>query len=138
MNTSTTSSASKPDPSTPGKSILLVEDEPGMRDILSQMLQSEGYTVLALPNGEEAMAYARKKNAGKIDLLIADLVMPKVGGLELASWFHENFPTAKILIISGYTNEMVIFEEKLAATTSFLPKPLYSSAFKSKVAELLS
>lgn len=118
-------------------SILLVEDEPEMRELLAQLLRSEGYSVVAIANGREAIEQAGQKDFGKIDLLVSDLVMPKVGGLELASWFQENFPDAKILIISGYTNEMVIFEKNLSAKTSFLPKPLRMESFKAKVAELL-
>ena len=120
-----------------GNAILLVEDEPEIRDFLLQMLESQGYVVQTAANGDEAMQKAVQDGAGKIDLLIADLVMPKVGGLELASWFRGKFPESKILIISGYTNEMVIFDEELSGKTSFLSKPLRPEPFKAKVAELL-
>lgn len=121
----------------PGNAILLVEDEPEIRQFLLEMLKAEGYTVSTASNGEEAMEQARQDENGEIKLLIADLVMPKVGGLELASWFRDEFPNARILIISGYTDDMVLFDDRLAQKTSFLSKPFRSEPFKAKVAELL-
>lgn len=120
-----------------GHAILLAEDEPEIREHLLQMLEAQGYVVYSAANGEEAMQEAVKDGADKINLLIADLVMPKIGGLELASWFRTKFPDSKILIMSGYTDEMVIFDENLSGKISFLSKPLRAEPFKAKVAELL-
>lgn len=136
-SSTTTTKTASPAPATTA-TILLVDDEPEMLDILSQMLIAEGHKVLSTTSGEEAMAQTQKMAPGEIDLLISDLVMPKIGGLQLASWFRDKFPQAKILIISGYSDGMVFLEEKLSPSTSFLPKPLRSTAFKKRVAELLA
>lgn len=120
------------------KRILLAEDDPEMSDLLSNFLKSEGYSVETVANGDEAMAYARENESEVIDLLVTDLVMPSIGGLQLAGWFRDKFPATKILIISGFTDEMVIFQENLTRDTTFLPKPLRFPAFKTKVAEILA
>lgn len=115
--------------------ILLVEDDNQMLEMLAEMLRTEGYTVLATNDSKDAVQKAKDQ---EIRLLITDLVMPNIGGLELAGWFRDNYPDAKILIISGYTDDMVILHEKLTTNTTFLSKPLRPATFIAKVADLLS
>lgn len=120
------------------KRILLVEDEPAALRLFSEILKKAGYEVIETSNGQEAIDHAKRDDIGKIDLLVSDLVMPDVGGLELASRFREAFPSTKILLLSGYTEDIVILEEKLSRDTHFLPKPVKAETLKSKIEELLA
>ncbi len=119
------------------KKILLVEDEPAALKLFSEILQKAGYEVIETSNGQEALDEAKNYSQGEIDLLVSDLVMPDVGGLELASRFREAFPKTKILLLSGYTEDVVILEKNLSQDTYFLPKPFKSEALKAKIAELI-
>lgn len=120
-----------------GKRILLVEDEPAALQLYSEILQKAGYDVIETTNGQEAIDMAHRDDASKIDLLVSDLVMPDIGGLELASRFRDAFPDTKILLLSGYTEDIVILEEKLSRDTYFLPKPFKGGLLKAKIKELL-
>lgn len=134
--------STKPDSSQPasesGKTILLVEDEPAALRLYSEILRKAGHEVIETTNGQEAMDMAHSDAADRIDLLVSDLVMPDVGGLELASRFREAFPKTRILLLSGYTEDIVILEENLSRDTHFLPKPFKSNVLKAKVDELLT
>jgi CheY-like chemotaxis protein len=84
------------------ETILLAEDEGGIRNLISEALRINGYTVLAARHGREAMALA-ESHPKRIDLLISDLVMPKMGGRELAQAIASSHPETKLLFISGYS-----------------------------------
>jgi PAS domain S-box-containing protein len=84
------------------ETILLAEDEGGIRNLISEALRLNGYTVLAARHGREAMALA-EGHPKRIDLLISDLVMPKMGGRELAQAISSSHPETKLLFISGYS-----------------------------------
>ncbi len=133
-----TKSDSKSEKNETKKTILLVEDEPAALKLFSEILNKAGYDVIETTNGQEAIDHAQGDDAGRIDLLVSDLVMPDVGGLELASRFRDAFPGTKILLLSGYTEDIVILEEKLSRNTHFLPKPVRAETLKSKVQELLA
>ncbi len=120
-----------------GKRILLVEDEPSALSLFSKILRGEGHEVIESSNGEEAINRITGDKDTRIDLLVSDLVMPGVGGLELASRFREACPNTKILLLSGYTEDVVILQEGLSENTYFLPKPFKAETFKAKVQELL-
>ncbi len=138
MSTSSSKTRSAATKATSGKRILLVEDEPSALSLFSKILRDEGHEVIETQNGEEAIEKVAQDKETRIDLLISDLVMPGVGGLELASRFREMFPSTKILLLSGYTEDVVILEEKLSQDTHFLPKPFRSDTLRSKVQELLT
>lgn len=121
-----------------GKRILLVEDEPSALRLFSEILKKEGHEVVESTNGEEAMDQVKGNTPQHVDLLVSDLVMPGVGGLELASQFRQVFPDTKILLLSGYTEDVVILEERLSQDTHFLPKPFRAETFRSKIQELLA
>ncbi len=84
------------------------------------------------------MEQVKGKKPQQVDLLVSDLVMPGVGGLELASRFREVYPNTKILLLSGYTEDVVILEERLSQDTHFLPKPFRAETFRTKIQELLA
>jgi signal transduction histidine kinase/DNA-binding response OmpR family regulator len=81
--------------------ILVAEDEPGVRDFIRNTLSKHGYIVMAAPNGQEALALCRQHQKA-VDLLVADVSMPGMGGAALAAEFAIEHPTVPVLFISGY------------------------------------
>ena len=88
------------------ETILLVEDEQGVRDLTAKMLKLLGYTVLTAGSAAEALAMA-KAHAGPIDLLLTDVVMPNMGGPQLAGELRRGRPEIKVIFVSGYTENTV-------------------------------
>ena len=118
------------------ETILVVEDEAGIRALVRKILRRQGYDVLEASNGEEALAICRE-HAGQIDLLITDVIMPEVGGRELVDRFHEMRRDAKVLYVSGYTDDATIYSGQYAPGTAFLQKPFTLGALLDKVKEVL-
>ena len=117
--------------------ILLVEDLSASRELYSTMLKNLNYEVVEAPTGEHALEIA-KTEGNSFDVLVTDLVLPGIGGLELASEVYELCPEIKILIISGYTEDMVILEDHLKTNTIFLAKPFEVESLNMKIQELLA
>jgi two-component system, cell cycle sensor histidine kinase and response regulator CckA len=103
------------------ETILLVEDEAGLRTITKEFLESIGYTVLESGNGAEALAVTLK-HKGPIHLILTDLVMPGIRGPEIALRFKKSHPTAGVIVMSGYSDP-TIHANELAPHTVFLEKP---------------
>jgi two-component system cell cycle sensor histidine kinase/response regulator CckA len=103
------------------ETILLVEDEAGLRTITKEFLESIGYTVLESGNGAEALAVTLK-HEGPIHLILTDLVMPGIRGPEIALRFKKSHPTAKVVVMSGYPDPTINANE-LTPDTVFLEKP---------------
>jgi two-component system cell cycle sensor histidine kinase/response regulator CckA len=118
------------------ETILLVEDEEMVRDLVRTVLQSAGYTILEAGNGGEALSLAGQ-HQGTIDLLVTDLVMPEMSGRELAERLKALRPGIKVLFMSGYTDDVVVRHGLLAADVEFLPKPFSPGALASKVRKVL-
>src|SRR5262249_7175098 len=89
------------------ETVLVVEDEPAVRDLAARVLRTLGYTVLEATNGEEALHVARAY-AGVIQLLLADVVMPQMGGKVLAARLAEVYSGVKVLFMSGYTDNAIV------------------------------
>jgi signal transduction histidine kinase len=123
------------DPTTTA-TVLLAEDEPMVRDILSTMLRRSGYTVLEAPDGEQALAVAERHGA-PIDVLVSDALMPKLGGHELARRLMDRNPDLKVIFVSGYNDESLMNYEPMRPSISMLPKPFAPSALIARVAEML-
>jgi PAS domain S-box-containing protein len=119
-----------------GETVLLAEDEPAVRNIARIILRDSGYTVLEAANGEEALDIARS-HAGKISLLLTDMVMPRMGGLELAEKLAPLRRETKILFMSGYPEKAVHLDEIMPRGTSFLMKPFNSRTLSDKVRRTL-
>ena len=92
------------------KTVLLADDEPTVRIVLERVLRLAGYRVIATENGAEASAQA-EKHSGGIDVLISDVLMPGVNGVELAKHLQESRPDTKVLLISGYFPDGLEFRE---------------------------
>jgi CheY-like chemotaxis protein len=117
-------------------SILLVEDEPELRDTNAEFLSSIGYSVITASNGAEALRLAC--DAGGIDLVISDVVMPKMSGREFTDRLLRVHPNTKVLFVSGYADDVVLQAGLPANGVPFLQKPYSLHQLGSKVQELLA
>ncbi|HXG08172.1 MAG TPA: response regulator [Gemmataceae bacterium] len=117
--------------------ILLVEDEEAVRAVASLVLQKAGYKVLQARHGVEALAQVGVHD-GPIHLLITDVIMPQMGGCDLADRLAALRPGIKVLFLSGYPDEAVIRHGSLPAGAAFLQKPFTPGALTQKVRELLN
>jgi len=129
----------KPAPALPvsgGGTILLVEDEDSVRALAHRILELRGYTVLAAKTGTEALQLS-ERHEGRIDLLVTDVVMPGIGGRELAERLVASRPGVRVLFMSGYTEDDVLRRGVLDAGAPFLEKPFSPTAFAQKVREVL-
>jgi CheY-like chemotaxis protein len=118
------------------ETILLVEDEAQVRNVASRILREHGYEVLEAQNGGEAMLLC-EQNGHRLRLLLTDVVMPLIGGRQLAGRLGAAWPNLKVLYMSGYTDDAVIRHGVLDAGTAFVQKPLTPQELLSKVRELL-
>ncbi|MDZ4859286.1 MAG: PAS domain S-box protein [Candidatus Hydrogenedentes bacterium] len=114
------------------ETILLVEDEPMVRAITCQTLIERGYTVLEASDGQSALGLAANYH-GAIDLLLTDVVMPKISGRELAEQLRMKHRDLKVLYMSGYTEDAIVHHGVLEQGISFLPKPFAPEALARKV-----
>ena len=119
------------------QTVLLVEDEPMIRAMSSLVLRNQGYTVLEAANGAEALKLASDPATEKVDLLVTDVVMPLVGGMELAARIWAERPETKVLFTSGYMDDSNINPEVLKRGSAFLQKPFTPAGLTRKVKEVL-
>ena len=117
--------------------VLIVEDEPLVRNMVVRILFEQGYRVLEAANGEEALRVVNSHAGETIDLLLTDLVMPQMGGKELAQRLKSLRPNTKVLLTSGYTNDLVFENGELGDNVSFIQKPFMPADLVSKVQEVL-
>jgi two-component system, cell cycle sensor histidine kinase and response regulator CckA len=127
--------AAAPAEPTPGRgTVLLAEDEPAVRQLARRVLARAGYTVLEAEDGVAALEAAGRTGPG-VDLLLTDLIMPRMGGRELARRLREGQPGLRVLYMSGYADSDR--ELELTASEGFLEKPFNPVALAAKVDELL-
>jgi two-component system cell cycle sensor histidine kinase/response regulator CckA len=117
--------------------ILLVEDEEGLRSLNARGLRSRGYSVIEASNGIEAMEALEEKN-GAVDLVVSDVVMPEMDGPTLLREMRARNPNLKIIFVSGYAEDA--FEKSLPENEqfAFLPKPFALSALVEKVKQTMA
>ncbi|NJN97257.1 MAG: PAS domain S-box protein [Anaerolineales bacterium] len=118
------------------ETILLVEDESGVRGLVQQTLADQGYTILEAGHGRQALTLSGQ-HPGPIDLLLTDVVMPEMSGRDLAEQLKAQRPHLKVLFMSGYTDDIVLRHGLLTAQVEFLPKPFSPRVLAVKVRELL-
>ncbi len=126
--------------SSPGggtETILLVEDEPAVRILARRILAEQGYTVLEAGNGAECLRLAETRGQTKVDLLVTDMVMPLLGGWELAKKLETRWPGLKVLFISGYTDHKGFQPDRLGPGQGYLPKPFTAADLIGRVRRLL-
>jgi two-component system cell cycle sensor histidine kinase/response regulator CckA len=127
-----------PSPVIPGGgTILLIEDEPGVRQMTSRSLQEYGYGVVEASGGHQALGVLERDD-GHIDLLVTDVVLPGMDGPELARRASELRPELPVLFISGYTDDEIVRRGLLHERQPFLQKPFTPEALAAKVAALLN
>jgi len=118
------------------ETILLVEDEPAVRALAARLLRSVGYTVVEARNGAQALEVCKQQDRA-VDLLVTDVVMPQMGGPELAERLTPLHPEMKVLFMSGYTDDAVLRHGLLESGAAFLQKPFTRNALAAKVREVL-
>ncbi|PYX33595.1 MAG: hypothetical protein DMG80_05360, partial [Acidobacteria bacterium] len=118
------------------ETVLLVEDEESVRELVRETLVSRGYKVLEAENGENGLRVAEAHGVG-IDILITDVVMPGMGGRELAKKLLQIRPSLGVLFLSGYTEDTILHQGALGPGTAFLQKPFTLQNLARKVREVL-
>jgi hypothetical protein len=118
------------------ETILLVDDEDGLRDLAQEILEAHGYRVLVARDGAEALTLAQH-HAGPIDLLLTDVVMPKLSGRQVAEQLASGRPAMRVLYMTGYTDDVALRQGLAQATTALLPKPFTPDRLLRRVREVL-
>jgi CheY-like chemotaxis protein len=119
------------------RAILLVENEPALRDLMRRFLEGCGYSVLPARNGDDALAIAGDYS-GPIDLLLTDVVMPGMSGFVLADTLVNLRAETKVLYFSGYADDYDVIRHGLdAGGRPFLLKPFTQKDLQQKVADVL-
>lgn len=119
------------------ETILLVEDEPSVRELTSHVLRQLGYTVLEADSGEQALSLVQQHTQTPIHLLLSDVVMPRMSGCELMQKLHAVRSDIKVLLMSGYADEAIARHGALEPGVAFLQKPFSPETLASKVREIL-
>lgn len=118
------------------ETILIVEDEPAMLRMATQLLERLGYRVLAASTPGEALRTAGA-HVGAIDLLVTDVVMPEMNGRQLANALITLLPGLRCLFMSGYTNDVIAHHGVIDEGIEFIAKPFSTSDFAKKIRAIL-
>ena len=119
------------------RTILLVEDEEKVRHLTSSMLERHGYRVIEAGCGSEALALCRAE-AGAIDLVLSDMVMPQMSGDQLAEELHRLYPNLNILFMSGYSEHAIVNQALLSDDGNFISKPFTAATLLTKINQALN
>jgi PAS domain S-box-containing protein len=119
------------------ETILLVEDDPALREMAAILLRRLGYTVLAAANGIEALSLKQPRDNGHVDLLFTDVVMPHMSGQELSERVRALYPHTRTLFTSAYTENAIVHQGVLNKGVALLQKPFTPSALARKLREVL-
>jgi CheY-like chemotaxis protein len=119
------------------ETLLVVEDEPAVRQLACRVLETQGYHVIAATNGQDGLHAARQHKGAPIKLVITDVIMPEMGGKVMAEWLKSSYPDLKILFTSGYTDDALADHGVLEQGVAFLPKPYNPASLARSVRELL-
>ncbi|HYG98597.1 MAG TPA: PAS domain S-box protein [Terriglobales bacterium] len=121
---------------TGSETVLLVEDEPNLRNLIEQVLKKQGYRVLVAGTGREGLNVAADHD-DVIDVLLTDVVMPQMGGQQLADQLRPKHPDMRVIFMSGYTNNALTHSGSVDLGTAFLQKPFTPDVLLRKVREVL-
>jgi CheY-like chemotaxis protein len=116
--------------------VLLVEDEDAVRTVTRRILERDGFRVLEARSGSEGMAAARSATS-PIDLLITDVLLPDIGGGEVAREIVKVQPQIRVLYLSGYSDETLIDQGIAAVPANFIQKPFSSDVLRKRIRSLL-
>jgi len=118
-----------------GEKLLIVEDDRAALKTLAAMLRGLGYRVLCAANGDEALRIVEAED--EIHLVISDLVMPLIGGIDFAQTLRDRWPEIRVVLTSGYTHELLELNAQKPSPAFFLPKPLSRNVLAHKLREIL-
>jgi CheY-like chemotaxis protein len=116
--------------------ILLVEDESALRSLMRRILERSGYVVLEAEHGAQALEKC-ESHEGAIDLVVSDIVMPTMGGQEMANRLREVRPNSRLLFVSGFTDDEVMHQGIIISGSAYLQKPFSPTALVAKIGEML-
>jgi CheY-like chemotaxis protein len=119
-----------------GETVVVAEDEEGLRILLGRMLSGSGYQVVSARNGAEALEAARARG-GRVDLLLADLVMPRMNGAELAEALARHQPGLKVLFMTGHTDDAQVKDRLVEGDVELIHKPFSGEALLGHLRRLL-
>jgi CheY-like chemotaxis protein len=118
------------------ESVLIVEDDPQVREVTTRSLRSAGYAVLVARDGVEALDLLAKHHL-RLDLLVTDVIMPNLDGRQLADAVRKQWPGLRVLFVSGHAHELLDHRGVLAAGVDLLPKPYTPASLLARVRESL-
>lgn len=120
------------------RTILVTDDEPLVRNMITMLLKDRGFTVLEAGNGLEALQVAREHLEADIDLLLTDVAMPQMDGIQLVREFRDISPNAKVILMSGYTDDSKLQHLTGSSGIAFLEKPFAIQTLWETVNEMLA
>jgi two-component system cell cycle sensor histidine kinase/response regulator CckA len=116
------------------RTVLIVDDERAVRELVAAALTRAGFAVRTASSGEEALDLEARH---PVDLLVTDVILPKITGPELAERIRQRSPHTRVLFMSGYTGN-ALSQDDLRAGSAFLPKPFGATALIERVHEVLN
>lgn len=119
------------------ETLLIVEDDAAVNQLACDVLEAQGYEVLAAANGKDALQVASAHQGSPIRLVVTDVIMPKMGGMMMAEWLKVTHPGLKILFTSGYTDGALADQGLTEAAFEFLPKPYTAAILARRVRDML-
>ena len=119
------------------ETVMVAEDEPIIRECLVETLSQLGYHVIQVADGQEGLDAFKNESTGPIDLLVTDIVMPRLTGKELAHCVGTLSPNTRVIFCSGYPEKLATQNGMISRTIPFLQKPITSRTLASKVREVL-
>jgi two-component system cell cycle sensor histidine kinase/response regulator CckA len=119
------------------ETLLVVEDEPSVRDLARGVLEAHGYAVLSAANGQEGLHAVQAHTGSPVSLVITDVIMPLMSGKVMAEWLTTTYPDLKVLFTSGYTDDAIGHHGVLDPGVEFLPKPYTPASLVRRVREML-
>jgi PAS domain S-box-containing protein len=119
------------------ETVLVLEDEVGVRHLYIRVLRQLGYDLLEAAHGEDAKRLITQRKGKPVDLLLVDMVMPEMSGRHFADWLRKTSPSTKVIFISGYLEESVHPRDRRQPGTTFLAKPFNADELAGKVREVL-
>ena len=116
------------------KTLLIVDDEGGIVDEVKEFFEEEGYAVMTADTGKEGIDFVTKY---KPDLMILDVKLPDISGLQVLKYAKENFPATKVIVNTGYVDQNIIDEAERLGRDAFLQKPFNLERLKEEIDRLL-